>query len=157
MRITKAKTFIAAAFLMMIAACNGPYTPSDQEVFQTKNDVCIQVGYKDMIDFGTGDVQYSCNTEKHIYRAGVSITQDDASTGMQVETVQHYFVLKLEDTPGEVDSQVKGTLYLCSSTISSGSRSYILKNATVLGKEDGTIRIWDKDLHLGVIILTKEK
>lgn len=147
--------FMAAAFCcaaFALASCKGPVVPSDQEIFSERTSVCLMVGYKNMVDFSIGDLQYSSNATKHIYRAGATQSVADASTGITVQTVQQYFVLKLNEAPGEVNSAVKGTLVLCSPTIAAGIRSYNIQNGTILKRDDNLAWIWDSVLHLGVVV-----
>ncbi len=147
------KRFAYIAVLMLsVCSCKAPVVPSDQEVFADRTDVCIMVGYKNMIDFSSGDMQYSFNESKHIYRAGVTLSQDEASTGQVVQTVQQYYVLHANGPIGEVGSSVTGNLVLCSPSISSGQRTYAIKEGTVLKADASQVWVWDPALHLGVII-----
>lgn len=143
---------MVAALAMLALSCKAPYTPSDQEVFSKMENVGVMVGYKEMIDFSTGNLQYSYNPSTHVYRGGVCVKQEDANTGNTVETVQYYFVLCLDREPGEADSELGGSMILCSNTIAAGTRSYDLKSAKVLKRNDSLIWIWDSALHLGVVI-----
>lgn len=144
-----------AVLLLLVCSCKAPVVPSDQDVFAGRTDVCLMVGYKDMIDFSAGDLQYSFNNSKHIYRAGFTASQDDASTGQVVQTVQQYYVLKVDEPLGEAGSAVKGNLVLCSPAISSGQRTYSIKEGTVLKADDTQVWIWDPSLHLGVVVPIK--
>lgn len=143
---------LAAVFCLALFSCKGPSTPSDQEIFLQKESMCLMVGYKEMIDFSAGELQFSYNDTKHIYRAGVTVSQPDQNSGATVQTVQNYYVLRLEAAPGDEGSEVRGVLTLCSPTISSGIRTYDLKNATVLKTDASQVWIWDPELHLGVIV-----
>lgn len=143
---------VAAFAVLALAGCKGPVTPSDQEIFSERTGVCLMVGYKNMVDFSLGDIQYSSNASKHIYRAGVTQEAEDASTGIAVQTVQQYFVLKLDEVPGEVNSSVKGSLVLCSPAIAAGIRTYNIQNGVVIKKDDSLVWIWDATLHLGVVV-----
>lgn len=146
----------ALALLLLAGAalsCNGPAVEADSKIFADQQNVCLMVGYKNMIDFESGDLQYSVNISKHIYRAGVTFTQRDDAEAMDVQTVQQYYVLKtnevLTDSPEDV---VTGVLTLCSPTISSGIRTYDIKNGKVVKATDNQLWIWDSELHLGVVV-----
>lgn len=132
--------------------CKAPYSPSDKELFEAREDICISVGYKQMIDFTPESLQYSYNPDKLLFRAGVSTTQIDGSTGYEVEIVQHFFVLKLNESLGVLDGDVTGTLYLTSDKLASGSRSYDIKNGKIIKISGNKAWIWDDVLRLGVVV-----
>lgn len=147
---------VAALAAMAVAvSCNGPETLSDEETFAEMTDVCILVGYKQMIDFSKGDLQYSFNNTKNIYRAGVTQTQRDEAEGIDVQTVQEYYVLRTEKPLGEAGEAVAGQLVLCSGALSSGMRSYDIKDGKVLKTGDGLVWIWDSEIHLGLVVAVK--
>lgn len=145
-------TLVCTLAVALLSSCKGPYVPEDYVAFLEREDVCMIVGYKDMVDFTKGDLQYSFNPAKHIYRAGVTNTQFDASAGIEVQTVQQYFILQAGEPLGEKDAKVTGSVVLCSPTISSGQRTYKLKEAVILKAEDNKVWVWDPSLHLGMVI-----
>lgn len=152
LHIPAARVSVALIVFSVLVSCKGPSTPSDQEVFAGRNSVCLMVGYKNMVDFSLGDVQYSSNASKHIYRAGVTQSVEDASTGITVQTVQQYFILQLDEVPGDVNSAVKGTVVLCSPAIAAGIRTYKMQNGVVIKRDDTLVWIWDATLHLGAVV-----
>lgn len=143
-------TILAMAFAL--GACKGPQEPSDYEIFQAREDVCFMVGYKDMIDFSQGNLQFSYNPMKNIYRAGISVVMMDESSGLEVEIGQQYFVLQLEAGNLEVGSAVKGKIQLCSDKLANGSRSYTLTDAKLIKADLSKLWIWDDNLRLGMIV-----
>lgn len=142
----------AALCAFCVLGCKAPYTPSDKTLFEEREDISISVGYKQMIDFSAENLQYSFNPDKAIFRAGVSVSQMDASTGYEVEVAQHFFVLKLDNPLGALDSDVTGTLYLTTDKLAAGSRSYTIKNGKVIKLSENKVWIWDDVLRLGVVV-----
>lgn len=160
-KLAKALAGIASAAVLALAvmtaavSCNGPDTLSDEETFAGMTDVCIMVGYKQMIDFSAGDLQYGFNNTKNIYRAGVTVTQRDENEDLDVQTVQEYYVLRTEKPLGEAGESVRGQLVLCSSALSSGMRTYEIKDGKILKTGDGLVWLWDSEIHLGLVVAVK--
>lgn len=154
----KALALVCYAFaaVMVNSSCSGPKVQADADVFASAEDVRLMVGYKDMIDFASGDLQYSVNNAKHIYRAGVTSVQRDEAEKQNVQTVQQYYVLNTEEPLGKAEEQVKGVLTLCSPTISSGIRTYKIEDARIIKATDKQVWIWDSTLHLGVVVRLSE-
>lgn len=137
-----------------LCCCNGPYMPSDREVFLSRTSECMLVGYKDMIVFHQDSIQHSFNETKHLYRTGKITTKTEQSTGNTVELVEEFFILKLDSAPGDAGSESTGKLYLTSSSL---TRSYDNLHLKVLKRENGMIWMWDETKKLGIAFATEGK
>lgn len=154
-RISRIFCFLVAAALAA-SACSGPKVQPYTEAFMAVEDVCVMVGYKQMIDFTSGDIQFSVNDTKHIYRGGVTLSQRDENLGLDVQTVQHYFVLHTEEALTADALDVNGTLTLCSPVLASGMRTYKIEGASVIKAEDDRLWLWDDVQKLGVVVRLAE-
>lgn len=145
---TRLPYIVAALLTAMLVSCKAPYRTPYEEVLDTRSDVCILVGPRDMIDFTYGPVQTAYNPVKHSYRAGVCLLKQDGSSDSWVEVMEEYFSLILDADPLTVQEQVSGTLYLRTVSL---SRSY---DATfkVRKVEKGLAWLWDETLKLGVVV-----
>lgn len=142
-------SYMAALLLAaMLVSCKAPYRTPYEEVLDSRSDVCILVGSRDMIDFTYGPVQTSFNPVKHSYRAGVCLLKQDSGSDSWVEVMEEYFSLMLDAEPKAADEQVGGTLYLRTVSL---SRSYEAK-FKVRKVEKGLAWLWDDTLKLGVVV-----
>ena len=144
------KAAVITASLAILLACQGPKTPGPLELFDNRDDICVVVGSKDMIDFGTEAPQYSYNPVKHIFRAGLPIIKKDSITNADIELVEQYFVLVLDAEPSSNGSAVNGTLSLKSNTIKSGFRTYTVQ-MQVRKRSENLVWLWDDTKKIGVI------
>lgn len=143
------RIILACAVILTAAACNGPATPSDIDLFTAQEYPCVMVGKKLMLDAGP-DAQYSYNPSKIIFRAGLPVITEAPEGQFKVETVEQYYVLQLTALPKEGDAEVKGKLYLKAETLAKGFRTYDV-NMAVIKSDDSRIWLWDSKLKVGVI------
>lgn len=155
MKKTLSYSLLMAA-AMLVCSCDPPYTPSNQEVFLGQTDVCMVAGQKEYIGGGLTPVQSSFNPSKNLYRGGNIEHSTDEATGCQVELVNEYYVLKLETSPGEVGTKVKGSVYLKHKTLPNSFRTYGTSEKPVefevLKSEDCKLWLWSPDIKIGVVI-----
>ena len=140
----------AVCLALASSSCSGPYAPSAFTEFENRKSVCFMVGHKEMIDFSSGEIQYSFNNTRHQFRAGCAITLKDESSGGSLELVREYYVLNLEAVPADTGQKIKGKATLCTASI---TRDYEAE-FEVIKKENSLFWLWDDKLKLGVVINT---
>ena len=134
--------------LPVLCSCKGQKGIPYEENFTAHNDICVVVGQREMIDFSEGNLQSEYNPVTHVFRGGVGLVQEDKGSGMQVETVQEYFVVVLDANPSAVGDQLKGSLILRSSSL---NRVYTA-SFKVVKLTETLAWLWDDNIKLGAVV-----
>ena len=148
----KRKEFICICLALAVLSLSGctVHLESDyKSLFTSREDVCLLVGHKDMIDFTSGPVQMECNPVKHTYRGAVCVYRTDVQNKTEVELVKDYYTLILDKTPAVVGDKLNGKLYLRTTDL---NRSYDDMEMEVVKMSDSLAWIWCEKSKLGITV-----